>query len=453
MPGAALRVRGGVVIPNHHVPITVIGGRGPHGLAAHLWMRDRDIEGACALVDPAPDWLPLYDDAGPGRFTEHLRSPFELDFALGDPSRSMRAWREPDGQRPLANVYGFADVADAHANASVPASRRAGRRPFVRYVRALARASGADDAVVQARVRQLVPSADGWTVDLDDGRSFGTRVVLLATGLTPHLRVPEGWRPWWSRLPAERAELALTADARPERLRGKRLAVLGSSNVGAWEAALWAARAGAHVTLLCRRGVPIERQLPFDDAWFRPEFIAGFARLDPRERLRRLKRTHVPRSTLPGLPAAVHACGVRVVCGARVQGATELWDGVQVLWSDERGDRAEHFDLVWAATGGDPRPRELPFLAGAVGGGRGPVVVGGPARQLPVMDTAGRWKQLPPLYPLGHLALPRAGLAAMTLASASRYLPLVLPNALADAGVDVGTRAARRAPEPLEVAA
>ncbi|MFN2321793.1 MAG: hypothetical protein ABR510_02370 [Trueperaceae bacterium] len=435
------------------MPITVIGGRGPHGLATHLWMRDRGLEGVYALVDPAPDWLPLYDDAGPGRFTDHLRSPHELDFALGDPGRSMRAWCEPDGQRPLADAYGFADVADAHANGNLPPARRVGRRPFLRYARALACTTGAEDAVLRARVERLTPGPTGWTVDLDDGRTFGTRVVLLATGMTPHLRVPESWRAWWSRLPADQAELALTADARPERLQGKRLAVLGSSNVGAWEAALWAARNGAHVTLLCRRGVPIERQLPFEAAWFRPDVIEAFGRLEPRERLRRLKRTHVPRSTLPGLPAAVLAHGVRVVCGARVQGATELWGGVQVLWSDPHGDRAEPFDLVWAATGGDPRPRELPFLANAVGAGRGPVVVGGPARQLPVMDAVGRWKQLPPLYPLGHLALPRAGLAATTLASASRYLPTVLPHALADAGLAVGQRAERRAPDPLEVAA
>lgn len=79
-----------------HVPITLIGGRGPHGLALHLWMRDRGLDGAYALVDPAPTWLPTYGDGGLARFTEWLRSPRELDFSLGDPERAMTAWCDAD---------------------------------------------------------------------------------------------------------------------------------------------------------------------------------------------------------------------------------------------------------------------------------------------------------------------------------------------------------------------
>lgn len=435
------------------IPITVIGGRGPHGLALHLWMRDRGLEGAYRLVDPAHDWLPLYDDAGLARFSDWLRSPRELDFAMGDPARAMTAWRDADGRRPLADAYGFDDVDDPHANAALAPERRVDRRAFLRYARAVALASGADTHVARAAVRRLVPLDGRWRVELDDGRAYETRVVLLATGVAPHQRVPEPWQVWWRHLPPGRAELALLADRCADRLRGRRLAVLGSSNVAAWEAATWAARAGAHVTLLCRRGAPIERQLPFDRAWFEPAFLRAFVRLDPRERQRRLKRTHGPKSTLPGTPAAAVEAGVEVRYDARVRFATELWGGVQVQWRDARGDRAERFDLVWAATGGDPRPRELPFLADAVGRGRGPVVVGGPARGLPVTDALGRWQQLPPMYPLGHLALARAGLAAATLASAGRYLPMILPDVLADAGVDPGRRALRGAPEPLEAAA
>jgi len=48
-----------------HVPITLIGGRGPHGLALHLWMRDRGLEGAYALVDPAPTWSSTFEDPLP----------------------------------------------------------------------------------------------------------------------------------------------------------------------------------------------------------------------------------------------------------------------------------------------------------------------------------------------------------------------------------------------------
>ena len=435
------------------IPVTVVGGRGPHGLALHLWMRDRGLEGCYALVDPAPDWLPLYGDQGAARFTDYLRSPRELDFALGDPQRTMTSWRDRDGSRPLAQVYALSEATAPHVNAAIGPERRAPRRAFVAYARDVARRSGADAHVLQAAVRTLTPSDGVWRVELDDGRSYRTRVVLLATGIAPHLRVPPPWEPWWRQLPPEVAEIALRADGRATRLRGRRLAVLGSSNVAAWEAAVHAARAGAEVTLLCRRSAPIERQLPFDVAWFDPRTIAAFVRLDPRERLRRLKRTHVPKSTLPGSRRAAEAAGVRVVFDARIRVATELWGGVQVQWRDARGERAERFERVWAATGGDPRPRALTFLAPAVGGGRGPVVVGGPARNLPITDGNGRWQQLPPLYPLGHMAFARAGFAATTLASASRYLPLLMESVLADARVDPGARALRAAPDPLEVAA
>jgi len=434
-------------------PITVVGGRGPHGLALHLWMRDRGLEGCYALVDPSPVWLPLYGDDGPARFTECLRSPRELDFALGDVDRSMTAWRDADGTRPMADVYALAEAADPHANAAIGPARRVPRRAFVRYAHDLAKRSGADEHVVHAALHALVPEDGGWRVELDDGRAFRTSVVLLATGMAPHLRVPAPWEAWWRHLPSGVAELALRADGAPERLRGRRVAVLGSSNVATWEAAVHAARAGAEVTLLCRRSAPIERQFPFDVAWFDPQAMAAFARLEPRDRLRRLKRTFVPKSTPPGSRAAAEAAGVRLVFDARVRFATELWGGVQVQWRDARGERAERFDRVWASTGGDPRPRELPFLAGAIGGGRGPVVVGGPARHLPITDACGRWRNLPPLYPLGHLAFPRAGFAVTTLASASRYLPQLMPSVLEDAGVDPGRRASRRAPDPLEVAA
>lgn len=71
---------------------------------------------------------------------------------------------------------------------------------------------------------------------------------------------------------------------------------------------------------------------------------------------------------------------------------------------------AARFDLVWAATGVDPQV-------------------------------------------LGHFALAAIGYAAPTLASATRYLPLRLAEMLAQAGIDPGRRAVRRAPEPLEAVA
>ncbi|CAN5843205.1 hypothetical protein BH23DEI1_BH23DEI1_21030 [soil metagenome] len=431
------------------VPITVVGGRGPHGLALHLWLADRGLAGCAALVDPAPHWLPTYDDAGPARATVHLRSPRELDFALGDPSRSMTCWRDADGSRPLADVYCLGEAEDPHANATVAPSRRVGRHAFWRYANDVARRSGADQHVREARVERLVPAGDRWLVHLDDGDTFRTAVVLLASGIVPHLRLPEPWRAWWCHLPPERATHALAASLDDASLPGSSVAILGSSNAATWELACAAARRGAAVTIVCRRGATIERQLPFDPAWFRTETMRAFIAQDPKVRLRTLKKTHIPRSTLPGSTRRAAALGVRVLPFARVRFATPLWGGIQLQWADARGERAERFDRVWASTGVEPRPRALPFMRDAVGGGRGPVVIGGPARHLPVMDDAGRWKGMPPLYPLGHLALPRCGLAAATLASAGRYLPLLMDDVLADAGIDPGARAMRPAPDPL----
>ena len=400
-------------------------------------------------MDGSPHWLPTYRDDGPARATRHLRSPRELDFSLGDPARAMTAWRAAGGERPLADVYGLDDVDDPHANASVPASRRADRRAFWCYADDLARRSGADAHAITARVERLERVGDGWIVHLDDGPTFTTRVVLLASGIVPHLRVPEPWLAWWRHLPPEVAMHALETPLECGALRGRRIAVLGSSNATTWEIACAAAEEGARVTILCRRGAAIERQLPFETAWFRPAFVRTFMAMDAKARLRTLKKTHVPRSTLPGSAARAAALGVRVLPFARVRFATPLWGGVQVQWLQGERETAERFDAVWASTGAEPRPRALPYLAGAVGGGRGPVVIGGPARHLPVMDDAGRWKGLPPLYPLGHLALPRFGLAAQTLASPGQYLPTIMADVLADAGIDPGRRALRTAPDPF----
>ena len=101
------------------IPFTVIRGRGPHGLALHLWMRDRGLSGY-RLVDAADDWLPLYGPSRPMQATGHLRSPRELDFTLGHPERSMAAFVDEDGSRPLGNVYSLGDAASETFNRRTP---------------------------------------------------------------------------------------------------------------------------------------------------------------------------------------------------------------------------------------------------------------------------------------------------------------------------------------------
>ena len=419
------------------VPIAVVGGRGPHGLALHLLMKDRGLEGAYALVDPADDWLPTYAPGGPMRTVEKLRSPREFDFSLGDPTRAMTVWRDADGGTPLANVYGLDDAEDrAFDERDAGPEVRACRHAFWRYAADTARRSGADAHVHRAGVVRLEPVCDGWRLHLDRGAPIDARVLVLATGLVPHRYLPEPWRAWWRHLPSERAVHALGFRPDRERLARRSVAVLGSSNLAAWETAIACAEVGARVTLLCRKPNPVERQLPFPARWFRPEGVNAFAARTPKERLRILRRTPVPRSAVPGCAERARAAGVQVHVHARVRYATPLWGGVQLQYQLP-GDRevAERFDLVVAATGATARIRDLSFVQDAARAACAPVVVGGPARHAPVLDDAGRWKNLPPLYPMGSHAFARIGFAAHTLASSSVALPLTMPAILADAGL------------------
>lgn len=415
------------------IPIAVIGGRGPHGLALHLWMQDRGLTGY-RLIDPAPHWLALYGPEGPMQAVEHLRSPRELDFSLSRPERAMGAYCE-DGNYPLAGVYSLDDAQDPAFNSATTPAQRAERLTFWRYANAIAQASGADRYVIQAAVTGLRPMAAGWQLELSTGEQLTSAVVLLATGLMPHLHIPQPWRLWWQQLPPARRHHALALDYRALELEGKRVAVLGSSNTASWEAALALARRGASVTLLSRHPHAVERQLPFSPYWFCQDFMRRFMQLPAKVRLRQLKHVHVPASALPGTAASAKAAGVRVIYEARVRYAAPLWGRVQLHYQTPSGLQAMQVDHLVAATGATPRIRDLPLLRVAAQQAKAPVVVSGPARHRPILDDVGRWKNLPPLYPLGAFALARAGLAAATLASAVVYLPLVLPDILQDAGL------------------
>lgn len=419
------------------VPLTVIGGRGPHGLALHLWLQDRGLSGY-RLVDAAADWLPLYGPNGPMQAVGELRSPRELDFSLGCQERGMASFTDEDGTRPLAGVYSLQDAACESFNLSTTPAHRAPRLAFWHYANCVARRSGADAHVLKGEVVRLEPVShpvqDSWRVHLKSGECFGTAAVVLATGLGPHLRIPLPWRVWWQHLPAANRTHALKLRYSDD-LAGKRVAIAGSANLATWEAAIRAAERGAKVTLLSRAHAPIEWQLPFPGGWFREDGMAAFMALSAQKRLRTLQKTHIPNTALPGLAARAEALGVRVLHHARVQYASPLWGGVQLQYKTVSGDHAEYVDLLVAATGVAPRLRELPLIADAARERKAPVVVGGPVRHRPILDDSGRWKNLPPLYPMGAHALMRAGFGANTLASATVYLPLTLPHIVKSAGL------------------
>lgn len=421
---------------NLEVPLVVIGGRGPHGLAWHLLMRDRGLEGSYALVDHAKEWLPSYGSRGPMQHTEFLRSPHEFDFALGAPSRSMHQWRDGQGQAPLANVYTLAQAEDAAFNEHDSSDvNRAPRKAFHAYAQDVAFKTQAHQHVIHGRVTCAEPKPDGWMIQLDGGRQVHARVILLATGIAPHRYVPERWRTWWRHLPDELKRHSF--DGPPARsVAGRRVAILGSSNSSSWETALSYASLGAKVTLLSRHPNPVERQFPFPVWWVDPTEISAFAARPSVERLRILKKTHIPRSAVPGTHRRARSAGIRIVHHARVRHVSEVWSSAQVVYDVSAKPRSvERFDLIVAATGASPRIRDVPFLRAAAQTCRAPVHTSGPARNTPILDHDGRWKNLPPIYPLGAFMFGRVGYAALTLASATRVLPLMMDPILHDAGI------------------
>ena len=419
------------------VAVTVIGGRGPHGLAYHLLMQDLGLKDYL-LLDSATDWLSLYGPRGPMQAVSHLRSPKELDFALGKTERSMGRFQAQDASYPLSRVYSLQEAKDEAFNETTTDAQRASREAFYQYANGLAKKVAADKYVVQARVTKLEPYAQVWRIHLDTGEVLSSRVVLLATGLMPHLYIPQPWRLWWQHLPEDRVHHAFKLDYDDARFKSKRVAVIGSSNIATWEAAIKLAELGAEVSLLNRYLNPIERQLPFAAHWFEPDYVEAFGKLEGNKRLQKLKKPHIPASSMPGTAAKARVAGVRVLHYARVHYASELWGGVQLFYKTTEGIKVERFDHLIAATGSSPKLRALPFLADAARDCKAPIIVSGVGRYRPILDEAGRWKNLPPLYPLGAHALTRAGHAAGTLASATVYLPLLLPSILQDAGLDLG---------------
>jgi Pyridine nucleotide-disulphide oxidoreductase len=415
-------------------PLTVIGGRGPHGLALHLWMQERGLDDY-TLIDAAPDWLSLYGPNGPMKAVGYLRSPRELDFSLGNPARSMAHFKDEGESSPLANVYSLKDADNDTFNETTSEANRAPRLAFWKYANGIAKASGADEHVTQAKVERLEPHGNCWKIHLSNGDTFATRAVVLATGLRPHLRIPRPWQLWWQHLPRDQTFHALACDYKPEQFAHKKVAVLGSSNIATWEAAIKLARVGANVTLLSRAVNPIEWQLPFGSHWFTEPFMKAFMAKEAKERTRILRKTHVPASALPGMEKQALELGVKIFHYARVVYATPLWNGIQLQYKLTTGNKAEMFDALVAATGVSPKLRDLPMLSSAAQERKAPIVVGGPIRNRPILDDKGRWKNLPPLYPMGSHALTRAGLAANTLASAVVYLPLTMPDILQDAGL------------------
>ncbi|MEM7736023.1 MAG: NAD(P)-binding domain-containing protein [Deinococcota bacterium] len=433
--------------------LCVIGGRGPHGLAAHLYLQDRGFTDYC-LLDPASSWLPLYSPDGIAS-VKHLRSPRELDFSLGDSRRSMANFVAEDGKRPLANVYSLQDVQQKNPREDHQPRQHAERSTFWQYANSLAEQSKAADYLIPEAAEQLEHDGSHWHIKTSSGGRIRARAIILATGLLPHTQAPRSWW-WWQHLPAERKALALQPSVKNTALddvAGKRVVVVGSSNLSAWETATHAAHRGAHVTLLARAQQPTVQTLPFESHWFTDAFIREFSQLPQSKRLRQLNH-YRPTSIMPVTLQDACDAGVDVHLGARVRSAVTDGRGVQLLyaWSGcqldattstpelcvtqqkaRAGEHSIYADVIVAATGSALRLKELPLVQDAARTHRGPVLTQGPHKHLPILAQTplGTWKNLPSFFPMGAYARGLAGLGVNSLASATVYLPLVLEQLLA----------------------
>lgn len=435
---------------NYDVTLCIIGGRGPHGLAAHLYLQDRGFTDYC-LLDPAASWLPLYSPQG-ATSVQHLRSPRELDFSLGDSQRSMVNFVDDDGTRPLAGVYGLQDAQQNPQQTQQHAKRDA----FWRYANHIAKQSKADDYLVpEAAVRLEPDGASGWRILTSSGQVIRARAVILATGLLPHYHPPRSWW-WWPHLPETAKAMALHTspeDIISKQIAGKRVVIVGSSNLSAWETANAAASLGAQVTLLVRAQHPTVQTLPFAAHWFTAAFVRHFCQLPQAQRLRQLNR-YRPTSIMPITLQDTCTKQVEVRVSARVRSAVTDGRGVQIHYSwsgctlDTKnstpeqvitkqvacsGEHSAHADIIIAATGATLRLKALPLVSDAACACRAPIFTQGMQTHLPILAQTplGAWKNLPPLFPMGAHARGLVGLAANSLASATVYLPLVLEQLLA----------------------
>lgn len=221
----------------HALDVLIVGG-GQSGIATGFQLLRERVPNFL-IIDKAPARL-----EGPWMTYARmrtLRSPKNFTGPdLGVPSLTYQAWHEA--------IYG----ADHwRALGLIPKEDWAAYLHWVRETLALPVRN-------EATLTAIHPRADGMLDCVVNGETLVTRKLVLATGQDG---CGEWWMPDFVQALPERFR-AHTADAIDfERLRGKRVAVLGAG-ASAMDNAATAAEAGARVDLFCRRA-EIQRVQPF----------------------------------------------------------------------------------------------------------------------------------------------------------------------------------------------
>jgi hypothetical protein len=308
-------------------PSVLLVGAGPAAFAQALAFRCHGLADDLDVLDPRGRWFAAWDERFRRQDIPHLRSP-----AVHHP--------HPD---PFALLgAGGADGLVPSGGTKLPTTAR-----FAGFVRKLV-----DDANLRTVVRSVAASS----LRLEDGRAVVTaedgtvcrpeRVVLATNRRFPV--VPVGLRPLDGDprlVGSEQADVA-----RPP--VGGRVVVVGGG-LSAAHLAIGAARRGAHVTLLARRGLSV-RRFDVHPGWLGPKKRRPFeAEPDPQRRRDLIDRARGGGSVPHRARRELEAC--------REAGRLTLLERCEVVDVHARGEvlrlRCSDggqlvADEVWLATGG-----------------------------------------------------------------------------------------------------
>jgi cation diffusion facilitator CzcD-associated flavoprotein CzcO len=321
-------------------PSVLLLGAGPAALACAVALRCHGVGDDLAVLDPSGRWLAAWDDRFRRQDIPHLRSP-----AVHHP--------HPD---PFALLgAGGTDGLVPSGGTKLPTTAR-----FAAFVERLV-----DDAELRSTVRPVAATS----LQLEDGRAVVTaadgtvsrpeRVVLATNRRFP--TVPIGLQALEGdprSVAAEQADVARTP-------AGGRVVVVGGG-LSAAHLAIGAARRGAHVTLLARRGLSV-RRFDVHPSWLGPKKRRPFeAEPDPHRRRALIDRARGGGSVPHRVRRELEAC--------QEAGRLTLLERCEVVDVDARGEELRLrcsdggqlvADQVWLATGGqvdvtrDPLCRQL----------------------------------------------------------------------------------------------